>query len=90
LLRAKRLALEVHDPSPGPGGGKGPDSFVPKPQFEYKSPSILAEHKYLALLFILAIIAATIYLIRTPHKPMKIEPPPVYVEPLSRPAPINP
>ena len=46
---------------------------------------MLAEHKYLAIVFIFAIIAAFIYLIRAPHKPIKIEPPappPVYVEPL--------
>lgn len=75
----------MHDPAPGPAGGKGPDSFVPKPQFEYKAPSMLEEHKYLAILFIFAIIAASVYLIRAPHKPIKIEPPPpppVYVEPL--------
>jgi hypothetical protein len=75
----------VHDPGPGPGGGKGPDSFVPKPRFDYKAPSMLAEHKYLAILFILAIITASVYLFKAPHKPMKIEPPPpppVYVEPI--------
>ena len=43
---------------------------------------MLAEHKYLAILFIFAIIAASIYLIRAPRKPIKIDPPPVYVEPL--------
>lgn len=72
----------MHDPTLGPAGGKGPDSFVPKPQFKYKAPSMLAEHKYLAILFIFAIIAASIYLIRAPRKPIKIDPPPVYVEPL--------
>ncbi|MDP9089024.1 MAG: hypothetical protein M3O26_09835 [Pseudomonadota bacterium] len=77
----------MRDPTDGPAGGKGPDSFVPKPQFEYKAPSILAEHKYLAILFIFAIIAASVYLIRAPHKPIKIDPPPpppVYVEPLAQ------
>lgn len=46
---------------------------------------MLEEHKLLAILFIFAIIAASVYLIRAPHKPIKIEPPPpppVYVEPL--------
>jgi hypothetical protein len=46
---------------------------------------MLAEHKYLAILFILAIITASVYLFKVPHKPMKIEPPPpppVYVEPI--------
>jgi hypothetical protein len=60
----------------------GPNSYVPKPRFEYKAPSILAEHKYLAIIFVLAIVAATLYLFRAPHKPLTIEPPPVYIEPL--------
>jgi hypothetical protein len=60
----------------------GSSSYVPKPRFEYKAPSILAEHKYLALLFVLAIVAAIFYLFRAPHKPLTIEPPPVYIEPI--------
>jgi len=86
----------VPDPAPGqgPGGGKGPDSYVPEPRFEYKAPSIIAEHKYLAVIFVLAIMAATVYLIRAPHKPLTIEPPPpppVYIEPIpQRPAPDSP
>jgi hypothetical protein len=75
----------VPDPTPGPGSGKGPDSYVPKPRFEYKAPSIIAEHKYLAIIFVLAIIAASVYLVRAPHKPLTIEPPPpppVYIEPI--------
>ena len=69
-------------PSLGPGGGKGPDSYVPKPRFEYKAPSLLAQHKYLAIVFVLVLIAAAVYLVRAPHKPLTIEPPPVYVEPI--------
>ena len=75
------------DPGPGPAGGKGPDSFAPKPRFEYKAPSILWEHRYLAIFFVIAIIVATVLLFRAPHKQLKIEPPPVYVEPIpERPA----
>jgi len=49
---------------------------------------MLAQYKYLAIAFILVIIAATVYLARAPHKPLTIEPPPVYIEPLQeRPAP---
>jgi hypothetical protein len=43
---------------------------------------MLAQYKYLALAFLLVLIAAAVYLARTPHKPLTIEPPPVYVEPL--------
>jgi hypothetical protein len=81
----------VPDPASGPAGGKGPDSYVPKPRFEYQAPSMLAQYKYLAIAFVLVIIAATVYLARAPHKPLTIEPPPpppVYIEPLpERPAP---
>jgi hypothetical protein len=68
----------------GPASGNGPDRFVPKPRFEYKAPSILAEHKYLALAFLLLIIAGSVYLYRAPHKALKIEPAaaPVYIEPI--------
>jgi hypothetical protein len=68
----------------GPASGNGPNRFVPKPRFEYKAPSILAEHKYLALAFLLLIIAGSLYLYRAPHKALKIEPAatPVYVEPI--------
>jgi len=80
----------VLDPTPGPGGGKGPSSYVPKPRFEYKAPSLLAQYKYLAIAFALVIIAASVYLVKAPHKPLTIEPPPpppVYIEPLpERPA----
>jgi hypothetical protein len=67
-----------------------PNSFAPKPRFEYKRPSILVEHKYLAILFVLVIVAASVYLFRAPHKALKLEPPaapPVYIEPIpQRPA----
>jgi hypothetical protein len=73
------------DDSRGAGpAGNGPNRFVPKPRFEYKAPSILVEHKYLALAFLLLIIAGSVYLYRAPHKTLKIEPAaaPVYVEPI--------
>ena len=73
------------DPHPNPKGGEGPNSYVPKPRFEYQAPSMLAQYKYLAIAFVLVIIAATVYLARAPHKPLVIEPPPpppVYIEAL--------
>jgi hypothetical protein len=78
----------VPESASGPAGGKGPDSYVQKPRFDYQAPSILAQYKYLAIVFVLVLIAAAVYLARAPHKPLTIEPPPVYVEPLpERPAP---
>jgi hypothetical protein len=78
----------VPDPASGPAGGKGPDSYVPKPRFDYQAPSMLAQYKYLAIVFVLVLIAAAVYLARAPHKPLTIEPPPVYIEPIpERPAP---
>jgi hypothetical protein len=52
---------------------------------DYKPPSLLAEHKYLAIVFLLAIIAASLYLLRAPREPRKIAlpPSPVYVEPVN-------
>jgi hypothetical protein len=80
----------VPDPLPNLKGGEGPNRYVPKPRFEYKAPSIIAEHKYLAIIFVLAIVAASVYLVRAPHKPLTIEPPPpppIYIEPIpERPA----
>ena len=77
------------DPAPGPGGGRGPNSYAPKPRFEYRAPSFLWEYRYLAIIFVLAIIVATVLLFRAPHRQYRgltIPPPPssepVYVEPI--------
>ena len=46
---------------------------------------MLAQYKYLAIVFVLLIVAASVYLARAPHKPLTIEPPPappVYIEAL--------
>jgi hypothetical protein len=80
----------VSEPPLGPAGGQGPNSFAPKPRYEYKAPSIFWEYRYLLIVAIIVALAGVVYLIRAPHKPMKIEPPappPVYVEPIpARPA----
>jgi hypothetical protein len=77
----------VAEPTPGPGGDQGPNSYAPKPRFEYRAPSFLWEHRYLLIIFALALIVTTVLLFRAPHKQLIIEPPPVYVEPLpERPA----
>ncbi|HMD28479.1 MAG TPA: hypothetical protein VKH13_07920 [Steroidobacteraceae bacterium] len=61
-----------------------PNRHVPKPWIEHKPRSLLAEHKYLALAFLLVIIAVLVYVFGAPRAPAKIAPPPapVYVEPL--------
>lgn len=78
------------DPNPGPSGN-GPNNYAPKPQFEYRAPSILWEHRYLLIIFVIVVVVATVLLFRAPHRPLKIEPPPaapVYVEPIpERPVP---
>jgi hypothetical protein len=78
------------DATPGPGGDRGPNRFVPKPRFEYRAPSVLWHHRYLLMVFLLALIVATVLLFRAPHRQLKIEPPPpppVYIEPIQeRPA----
>ena len=66
----------------------GPNRYAPKPRFEYRTPSFLWEHRYLAIIFALALIIATVLLFHAPHKQLVIEPPPVYVEPIpERPVP---
>jgi hypothetical protein len=70
------------DPTPGPGENTGPNSYAPKPRFEYRAPSFLWEHRYLLVIFALALIVTTVLLFRAPHKQLTIEPPPVYVEPI--------
>jgi hypothetical protein len=65
-----------------------PNRFIPKPRFDYRPPSLLADYKYLAIAFVLVIIAVSVYLIRAPHHQLEIEPPPpppVYIEPLNEP-----
>jgi hypothetical protein len=34
------------------------------------------------IFFVAVIVVATVLLFRAPHRPLKIEPPPVYVEPI--------
>jgi hypothetical protein len=47
-----------------------------------------SEHRYLLMVFAVAVLAGAVYLFRAPHKQLKIEPPPVYVEPIPQhPAP---
>jgi hypothetical protein len=63
----------------------GPNGFVPRPRIEYKPRSLLGDYKYLAIVFLLMLIAGSLYLIKAPHRPVHIEPPappPVYIEPL--------
>ena len=77
------------DPTPGPGEEGGPSSYPLKPRFEYRAPSLLWEHRYLLIAFVLAIIVATVLLFRVPHKQyrgLEAPPPqPIYVIP-DRPA----
>lgn len=77
------------DPAPGPAGGKGPNSYAPKPRFEYRAPSFLWVHRYLLIAFALALIVATVLLFRAPHRQYRgltIHAPPasepIYVEPI--------
>lgn len=82
------------DAAPGPGDERGPNSYPLKPRFEYRAPSLLWEHRYLAIVFVLAIIVATVLMFRVPHQQyhgLTIQAPPssepIYVEPIpERPA----
>jgi hypothetical protein len=82
------------DPAPGPGENIGPNSYAPKPRFEYRAPSFLWQHRYLLVIFALALIVTTVLLFRAPHRQYRgltIHAPPtsepIYVEPIpERPA----
>jgi hypothetical protein len=84
----------VAEPVPGPGDVKGPNSYAPKPRFDYHAPSFLWVHRYLLIAFALALIVATVLLFRTPHRQYRgltIHAPspsePIWVEPIpERPA----
>jgi hypothetical protein len=70
-------ARVVADPTPGPGEERGPNSYPLKPRFEYRAPSFLWEHRYLLIVFVLAIIVATVVLFRVPHRQYRgLEAPP--------------
>jgi hypothetical protein len=77
------------DPAPGPGENTGPNSYAPKPRFEYRAPSFLWVHRYLLVIFALALIVTTVLLFRAPHRQYRgltIHAPttsePIYVEPI--------
>jgi hypothetical protein len=86
------------DPTPGPGENRGPSSYAPKPRFEYRAPSFLWQHRYLLVIFALALIVTTVLLFRAPHRQYRgltIHAPPasepIYVEPIpDRPVPERP
>jgi hypothetical protein len=65
---------------------QGPNTFAPKPRFGYEAPGVLSRYKWLAIVFVLLIAAAAIYLYKAPHKPLTITPTPepIYVEPLGK------
>jgi hypothetical protein len=69
--------------------GDGPNTFAPKPRFGYEAPSVLSRYRTLAIVFVLVIVAAAVYLIKAPRKPLKFDPPsePVYVEAVKPPPP---
>jgi hypothetical protein len=67
----------------------GPNTFSPAPLFGYEAPSVFSRYKWLAIAFLVLVVAGSIWLYRAPHKPMDIKPShaapsaePVYVEPL--------
>jgi hypothetical protein len=73
------------NPAPGPESGRDLSLFTPKPKYEYKPPSLLWEYRYLAIFFVILIIAGSVYVFRA--KPLKTAPlppsyTPVYVEPI--------
>ncbi len=72
----------------GPGGYPPPGSI-----YEYKPPSLLAEHKGMAVVFVIICVALAcgVYRYKSPHpaspraqpaRAARTPPPPIYVEPI--------
>jgi hypothetical protein len=66
---------------------QGPNTFAPAPRFGYEAPGLLSRYKWLAIAFLVVVIAACIYLYKVPHKPPAIAPrapstDPVYIDPV--------
>jgi hypothetical protein len=59
-------AIPIASPSPSAYRRENPDNAPPP---EYKPPSMLAEHKALAILFLTVCIVFAFYCWRTPHVP---------------------
>jgi hypothetical protein len=59
---------------------------------DYKPPSMLAQHKGLAIAFVIVLLAVAVYLYKLPRTPIYFPPPTleIYVEPISPPAPAHP
>jgi hypothetical protein len=75
---------EMHG-STSPSDYRQKNPYNPRPA-EYKPPSVLAEHKGLAILFAVILVAFAVYCLRTPHRPHAPPPkaagkaPPIYIE----------
>jgi hypothetical protein len=73
--------------SPSPSTYREKNPYHPPPA-EYKPPSLLAEHKGLAILFAVIVAAFAFYCLRAPHAPAKPAPrasshaQPIFIEPL--------
>lgn len=61
-------------PPPAPSAYREKNPYEPPPA-DYKAPSMLAEHRGLALLFLAAVIAFALYCWRTPHRTVALEAP---------------
>ncbi len=54
--------------------------MLPSPGSNTGRPPLLWEHRYLLIIFVLALIVTTVLLFRAPHKQLTIEPPPVLTD----------
>jgi hypothetical protein len=74
LPRVPLADIPVEDPASRPlGPPPSPDAYrqsnpYEAPPAEYKAPSLLAEHKGLAIVFIVALLAFVFYCWKMPHR----------------------
>jgi hypothetical protein len=61
-------------PPPSPDAYRQSNPYEPPPA-DYKAPSLLAEHKGLAIAFIVALLGFALYCWKAPHRSVALEPP---------------
>jgi hypothetical protein len=81
MPRLPKVTVDAADPAPGtlgpppaPSAYRANNPFEAQPA-EYKAPSMLIEHRRLALLFLAAMVGFALYCWRTPHRMSALDAP---------------
>jgi hypothetical protein len=79
-------APDALGPPPAPSAYRQTNPYESRPA-EYQPPSLLAEHRGLALLFLAAVIAFAAYCLRPPHRTVALVAPGAKAPPSAAPLP---